>query len=48
LQVALQPGELQSSALDSSLIERELGWRATVDLEAGLRQTLDWYRAAHR
>jgi len=48
LQVELQPGELQSSALDSSLIERELGWRATVDLEAGLRQTLDWYRAAHR
>jgi UDP-glucose 4-epimerase len=48
LQVELQPGELRSSALDSSLIERELGWRATVDLEAGLRQTLDWYRAAHR
>jgi UDP-glucose 4-epimerase len=48
LQAELKPGELQSSALDSSLIERELGWRATVDLEAGLRQTLDWYRAAHR
>lgn len=48
LQAELQRGELQSSALDSSLIERELGWRATVDLEAGLRQTLDWYRAAHR
>ena len=46
--VELQPGELRSSALDSSLIERELGWRATVDLEAGLRQTLDWYRDAHR
>jgi UDP-glucose 4-epimerase len=48
LQVELQPGELRSSALDSSLIERELGWRAAVDLEAGLRQTLDWYRAASR
>jgi UDP-glucose 4-epimerase len=48
LHVELQPGELQSSALDSSLIERELGWRATVDLDAGLRQTLDWYRDAHR
>ena len=48
LHVELQPGELQSSALDSSLIERELGWRAAVDLEAGLRQTLDWYRAAPR
>jgi len=47
-QVELQPGELRSSALDSSLIERELGWRSTVDVDAGLRQTLDWYRAAHR
>ena len=47
-QVDLQPGELQASALDPSLIERELGWRPTVGIEAGLRQTLDWYRAAHR
>jgi len=43
-QVELQAGELQASALDSSLIERELGWRPTVELDAGLRQTLDWYR----
>ena len=48
LQVELQPGELQSSARASSRIEGVLGWRAPVDLEAGLRQTLDWYRAAHR
>jgi UDP-glucose 4-epimerase len=47
-QVELQPGELQASALDPSLIERELGWRPTIGIEAGLRQTLDWYRAAHR
>jgi UDP-glucose 4-epimerase len=47
-QVELQPGELQASALDPTLIERELGWRPTIGIEAGLRQTLDWYRAAHR
>jgi UDP-glucose 4-epimerase len=45
-QVELLPGELQASALDSSLIERELGWRPTVEIDSGLRQTLDWYRSA--
>jgi UDP-glucose 4-epimerase len=47
-QVELQPGELQASALDPSLIERELGWRPTIGIDPGLRQTLDWYLAAHR
>ena len=40
----LRAGELRASALDPSLGERELGWRATVDLEDGLRRTLDWFR----
>ena len=35
----LRPGELQRSCLDSSLAQRELGWRAEVPIEAGLRQT---------
>jgi len=43
-QVELQAGELQASALDSGLIERELGWRPTVEIESGLRQTFEWYR----
>jgi UDP-glucose 4-epimerase len=38
-------GELQRSVLDASLAERELGWRAAVDLPAGLAQTWDWVTA---
>ena len=44
----LQAGELRASALDPNLGERELGWRATVELEDGLRSTLDWYRRSPR
>ena len=29
----LRPGELQRSCLDSSLAQRELGWRAEVPIE---------------
>jgi UDP-glucose 4-epimerase len=47
-QAALQPGELEASSLDSSLIERELGWRPVVALEDGLRQTFEWYRSTTR
>jgi UDP-glucose 4-epimerase len=44
-QAKLQPGELGASALDVSAIARELGWRPTISVEEGLRQTFDWYRA---
>jgi UDP-glucose 4-epimerase len=44
----LKAGELAASALDPSRIERELGWRATIDVEQGLAQTLDWYRHGRR
>jgi UDP-glucose 4-epimerase len=37
-----RPGELQRSALDPSLTERELGWRARRDLAGGLRETWAW------
>ena len=33
-------GELQRSSLDCSLAERELGWRADVDMRRGLELTL--------
>ena len=32
-------GELQRSVLDVTLAQRELGWRAEVSLEEGLRRT---------
>jgi UDP-glucose 4-epimerase len=38
----LRPGELKRSCLDTSLAERQLGWRATVALSEGLQLT---YRA---
>jgi UDP-glucose 4-epimerase len=34
-------GEVQRIASDPGRAERELGWRAEVDLEEGLRRTLD-------
>jgi UDP-glucose 4-epimerase len=35
-------GELQRSVLDASLAKRELGWRADVELSAGLAETWGW------
>lgn len=35
----LRPGELQHSQLDTSLAERELGWRPRVAIDQGLRMT---------
>jgi dTDP-glucose 4,6-dehydratase len=31
-------------AIDSSKIQRELGWTPQVDFETGLAKTIDWYR----
>jgi len=38
------PGELLRSALDSGKAARELGWRAEVSLDEGLRKTVEWFR----
>jgi UDP-glucose 4-epimerase len=35
-------GDLRRSVLDVSLAERELGWRAEVSLDDGLRRTWEW------
>jgi UDP-glucose 4-epimerase len=39
-------GDLRRSVLDVLLAERELGWRARVPLDEGLRRTWEWLRAA--
>lgn len=36
-----RPGEVQRISLDATRAEKELGWRAEVDLDEGLRLTLD-------
>jgi UDP-glucose 4-epimerase len=41
-----RPGEILRSVLDVSLAERELGWRAAHDLDAGLAETWAWIAAA--
>ena len=40
-----RPGHDQRYAIDASRIADELGWRASVDFESGLRRTLEWYLA---
>jgi UDP-glucose 4-epimerase len=37
-------GDVRHSCLDCTRIERELGWRAEVDLHEGLQRTWDYFR----
>lgn len=49
LRVVRKPGraaDVPVSVLDTELIERELGWHATIDIRAGIRDTAAWMRAA--
>jgi len=39
-----KPGEQQRSVLDVSRAHETLGWRPEVDLEEGLRRTVEWFR----
>jgi UDP-glucose 4-epimerase len=41
---AARLGDVQRSVLDVALIERELGWRAEVPLDDGLRRTWAWMK----
>jgi dTDP-glucose 4,6-dehydratase len=41
--VADRPGHDFRYAMDSSKIERELGWRQSVDFHSGLARTIRWY-----
>jgi dTDP-glucose 4,6-dehydratase len=38
-----RPGHDQRYAIDAAKLENELGWRPTVSVEEGLRQTAAWY-----
>ena len=40
-----RPGHDRRYALMCEKIERELGWKPSIALQDGLRQTIDWYRA---
>ncbi len=40
-----RPGHDRRYALDSSKIQRELGWSPKVSFEEGIRRTIDWYQA---
>ena len=41
--VADRPGHDQRYAIDATRLETELGWRAEVNFETGLRKTVQWY-----
>ena len=43
-----RPGEVYQISLDSSRATAELGWTPQMDLEDGLRQTVDYFRQAVR
>ena len=38
-----RPGHDRRYAIDSSKIERELGWKPVEQFETGLRKTVEWY-----
>jgi dTDP-glucose 4,6-dehydratase len=40
-----RPGHDRRYLLDSSKISSELGWRAEIGFEDGLRETVEWYAA---
>lgn len=35
-------------AIDSSKLQNELGWRPEVDFEAGIRETIEWYKEKYQ
>ncbi|SPE24781.1 Uncharacterized 37.6 kDa protein in cld 5'region [Burkholderiales bacterium] len=44
----MQPGDVRATAADIEATTRDLGWRPTTGIEAGLAQTVDWVRQFYR
>jgi dTDP-glucose 4,6-dehydratase len=40
-----RPGHDLRYAIDSSKLEKELGWQRNHDFESGLRETIEWYKS---
>ena len=36
--------EIDAQYLSAEKIQTQLGWKAVIDLDTGLQQTIDWYR----
>lgn len=43
--VPMQPGDVTVTYADASVLERDFGFRPSVDLRTGLRHFAEWYRA---
>jgi dTDP-glucose 4,6-dehydratase len=41
-----RPGHDRRYALRCGKMEKQLGWKPTIPLETGLKQTIDWYKAS--
>ena len=41
-----KPGETHQIYLDATRAKQELGWVSSVDLEEGLRQTVEYFKSA--
>lgn len=41
---APRPGDINRISLDSSKAKREIGWSAKVDIEDGLKTTVEWFK----
>ena len=42
--VPMQPGDVPVTYADSTALERDFGFRPTVDLRTGLRHFAEWYK----
>jgi UDP-glucuronate 4-epimerase len=43
----MQPGDVRDTYADISAIQRDLGFRPTTPIDAGIPRFVDWYRAYH-